>query len=162
MIEMNTETVYVKTEKGRERFEARDIPLPLRRALILVDGRSTLRELMKKGEGLEHLEDSFEMLAEMGLMAPLGSAAAAPRPSAPASAGARADSAVKRELVGIAIKILGDKAEKIIRKIDETADSNSALLHTIDTCGKVIRLTIDEKKADAFVAAARGIMTSQG
>lgn len=165
MIEMNPETVYVKTEKGRERFEARDIPLPLRRALILVDGRSTLRELMKKGEGLEHLEDSFGMLEEMGLMAPLGSAAAAPRPSAPAqsaSAGTPADSAVKRELVGVAIKILGDKAEKIIRKIDETADSNTALLHTIDTCGKVIRLTIDEKKADAFVVAARGIMTSQG
>lgn len=163
MTEMNPETVYVKTEKGRERFEARDIPLPLRRALILVDGRSTLRELMKKGEGLEHLEDSFGMLAEMGLMAPLGSAAAAPRPSAqPASAGAPADSAVKRELAGIAIRILGDQAEKIIRKIDETADSNAALLHTIDTCGKVIRLTIDEKKADAFVAAARGIMSGQG
>jgi hypothetical protein len=52
---MNTDTVYVKTEKGKERFDARDIPTTLRHALILVDGHSTLHELLKKGAGLENL-----------------------------------------------------------------------------------------------------------
>jgi hypothetical protein len=161
---MNPDTVYVKTEKGKERFEARDIPLTLRHALILVDGRSTLQELMKKGEGLEHLADSFEMLEEMGLMAPVGSAAAMPAaaPSSPAMQPASIGANVKRQLVALSISILGDKAEKVIRKIDETVDSNTALMHTIDTCGKVIKLTIDEKKAEAFVIAAKDIMAKHG
>ena len=170
---MKPDTVYVKTEKGKARFEARDIPNTLRYALILVDGHSTLQELMKKGEGLENLADAFGMLEEMGLMAPVGSVAAkpAPPPSAPSapsgaapvqSPSATTGGPVKRQLVGLAIRMLADKAEKIIKKIDETADSNIALMHTIDTCGKVIKLTIDEKKAEDFVAAARDIMAKHG
>jgi hypothetical protein len=155
---MNPDTVYVKTEKGKERFEARDIPNTLRHALILVDGRSTLEELMRKGAGLENLADSFEMLEEMGLMAPVGSEAAAPAPSsatAPASGGGNA----KRQLMALAISVLGDKADKVTRKIEETVDAPAALMNTIDSCGKVIRLTIDEKKATEFLVAARSIMS---
>jgi len=153
---MNPDIVYAKTEKGKERFEARDIPLTLRHALILVDGRSTLQELMKKGQGLENLEDAFEMLAEMGLMAPVGAIAALSAQSATGG------SSVKRKLAELAIRILGDKAQKIIRKIDEAADSNAALMNTIDGCGKVIRLTIDEKMAEEFVVAAKALMAKNG
>jgi hypothetical protein len=161
---MNTDTVYVKTEKGKERFDARDIPTTLRHALILVDGRSTLHELLKKGAGLENLVDSFEMLEEMGLMAPAGSIAAmSPAPSAGQAAQSTAGATpVKRQLLALAIRVLGDKAEKVIRKIDETADSNAALMHIIDSCGKVIMLTIDEKKAEEFVVAAKAIMAKNG
>lgn len=158
---MNPDTVYVKTEKGKERFEARDIPIPLRHALILVDGRSTLDELMRKGMGLENLADSFEMLEEMGLMAPVGSAAATPA-AAPAAASQPASSGggnAKRQLMALAISILGDKADKVTRKIEETVDSPAALMNTVDSCGKVIRLTIDEKKATEFLVAARAIMS---
>jgi alkylated DNA repair dioxygenase AlkB len=155
---MNPDTVYAKTEKGRERFDARDIPTNLRHALILVDGRSTLQELLKKGEGLALLEDSLEMLEEMGLMAPVGTEAS-PTPSAnPAVQPAGGGSSVKRQLLALAIRILGDKSDKIIRKIDETADSNPALMHTIESCGKVIKLTIDEKKAEEFLVAAKDLM----
>jgi predicted transcriptional regulator len=155
---MNPDTVYAKTEKGKERFEARDIPTNLRHALILVDGRSTLAELMKKGAGLVNLADSFEMLEEMGLMAPLGTIAAASAPNTAMSGSA----SVKRHLMALAMSILGDKAEKIVKKIEETVDSNAALMHTIDSCGKVIKLTIDEKKAEAFVSAAKDIMAKHG
>jgi len=158
---MNPDTVYAKTEKGKERFEARDIPTNLRHALILVDGRSTLTELLKKGEGLALLEDSLEMLEEMGLMAPVGSIAAASAPN-PATQPAAGGSPVKRHLMALAMSILGDKAEKIVKKIEETMDSNVALMNTIDSCGKVIKLTIDEKKAEAFVTAARDIMAKNG
>ncbi|MCG6933528.1 MAG: hypothetical protein LJE57_07805 [Gallionella sp.] len=156
---MNPETVYVKTERGKERFEARDIPNNLRHALILVDGRSTLEQLMQKGAGLENLADSFEMLEEMGLMAPEGAAAATPA-AAPAAADqpAAGGGNAKRQLMALAISILGDKADKVTRKIEETVDSPPALMHTIETCGKVIKLTIDEKKAEAFLDAAKAIM----
>lgn len=161
---MNPDTVYGKTEKGKERFDARDIPTTLRHALILVDGRSTLHELLKKGAGLENLADSFEMLEEMGLMAPVGVIAAMSPPPSSASAikPILAGGPVKRQLMALAIRILGDKAEKVTRKIDETVDSNAALMHTIDSCGKVIKLTIDEKKAGEFVAAAKDIMAKNG
>ena len=163
---MNQDTVYGKTEQGWERFEARSIPTTLRHALILVDGRSTLRELLKKGEGLEHLEDSFEMLEQMGLIAPADQIVAAAvvattqpqlvKPGTPATGTGSAP--VKRMLVSLAMRILGDNAEKVIRKIEETADSSIALMHTIDSCGKVIKLTIDEKKAEEFVVAAKEIL----
>jgi hypothetical protein len=163
---MNQDTVYGKTEQGRERFEARSIPTTLRHALILVDGRSTLKELLKKGEGLEHLEDSFEMLEQMGLIAPADQVIAAAvvasmqpqlvKPGTLATGTGRAP--VKRMLVSLAMRILGDNAEKIIRKIEETADTSIALMHTIDSCGKVIKLTIDEKKAEEFIVAAKEIL----
>jgi hypothetical protein len=113
--------------------------------------------------GLQNLADSFEMLEEMGLMAPVGSVAATPAaaPAAavqPASGGGNA----KRQLMALAISVLGDKADKVTRKIEETVDSPPALMHTIDTCGKVIKLTIDEKKAEAFLDAARAIMSKGG
>ena len=114
---------------------------------------------MRKGAGLENLADSFEMLEEMGLMAPVGSVAATPAAAnQPASGGANA----KRQLVALAISILGDKADKVTRKIEETVDSTAALMNTVDSCGKVIRLTIDEKKAEAFLDAARAIMAKNG
>jgi len=163
---MNPDTVYGKTEQGRERFEARSIPTTLRHALILVDGRSTLKELLKKGEGLEHLEDSFEMLEQMGLIAPAdqivaAAVVAATQPQTAKSATpvtGTGGAPVKRMLVSLAMRILGDNAEKVIRKIEETADSSIALMHTIDSCGKVIKLTIDEKKAGEFVVAAKEIL----
>jgi len=157
---MNPDTVYAKTEKGKERFDARDIPTNLRHALILVDGRSTVKELLKKGEGLELLQDSLEMLEEMGLMAPLGAIAAmSPHPAIQSATGG---APVKRQLTALALRILGGKSDKVIAKIEETLDSKEALMHTIDSCGKVIKLTIDEKKAEAFIVAARDIMAKSG
>ena len=74
---MKLETVLSKTEKGKEDLAARrDLTVDLRHALILVDGRSTLKELLKKGEGLPHFADSLKMLEQMGLIAPAGASAA--------------------------------------------------------------------------------------
>lgn len=155
---MNPDTVYAKTEKGKERFDARDIPTNLRHALILVDGRSTLKQLLKKGEGLALLEDSLEMLEEMGLMAPVGAIAAMSSGSYSSAGG----SSIKRQLAALAMGILGDRADKVIKRIEETEDSNTALAHTIDSCGKVIKLTIDEIKAEEFVVSARALMAKNG
>jgi hypothetical protein len=159
---MDPKTVYVQTELGKQRFEARDIPNNLRYALILVNGRSTLEELLVKGAGLENLEDTFGMLEQMGLMAPVGSDAAMQgATSSAATEQAHGSMAIKPRLMALASKMLGDKADKVLRKIEETADSDTALRHTVDTCGKVIRLTIDEKKADEFLEAAKAIMSGK-
>lgn len=165
---MNLDVVLAKTEKGKEELAVRrDIPVDLRRALILVDGHSTLMELLKKGEGLPHFADSLKMLERMALIAPSGSNAVAvselsPSPpetfQQPASGGV----AVKFQLVQLATNLLGSQAGKIIKKIEEAADSRVALVTAIDGCGKVIRLVIDEEKADIFVSSAKDILSKSG
>ena len=157
---MNPVAVFIKTETGKARFAARDVPVALRHALILVDGHSTVKELMKRGEGLPHFSDSLEMLEQMGLIAPVGVVVAGPMPSSADSAmlSASGGARVKQQLVALAKRMLDDQAGKIIRKIEETQESTTALMHTVDSCGKVIKLMIDEDKAEAFVLEAKDIL----
>ena len=162
---MKLETVLSKTEKGKEDLAARrDLTVDLRHALILVDGRSTLKELLKKGEGLPHFADSLKMLEQMGLIAPAGASAAvlsASLPSSPETASQPASGgvAVKSQLLLLATNLLGGQAGKVIKKIEEAADTKDALISAIDGCGKVIRLVIDEEKANVFVLSAKDILS---
>ena len=162
---MNLDAVLAKTEKGKEELAARrDLTADLRHALILVDGHSTLKELLKKGEGLPHLADSLNMLAQMGLIASTAenaSVVAASPPLTPetVSQAASGSMSVKAKLVLLANNLLGNQAGKIIKKIEEAADTYEALLSAIDSCGKVIRLVIDEDKADMFVVSAKDILS---
>lgn len=165
---MNLDAILAKTEKGKEELAARrNLTVDLRHALILVDGHSTLEELLKKGEGLPHFADSLEMLEQMGLIAPAGANAAvlpASLPPSPetASQPAFGGVAVKPQLVLLATNLLGGQAGKVIKKIEEAADTKEALISAIDGCGKVIRLLIDEGKADAFVLSAKDILSRSG
>ena len=67
--------------------------------------------------------------------------------------------AVKSQLVLLATNLLGGQAGKVIKKIEEAADTKDALISAIDGCGKVIRLVIDEEKADVFVLSAKDILS---
>ena len=162
---MNLDAVLAKTEEGKEEMAARrDLPVDLRHALILVDGHSTLSELLKKGEGLPHFSDSLKTLEQLGLIAPSGlnAAVASKSPPSPPETAAQAVSggvAVKLQLVQLANNLLGAQAGKVIKKIEEAADTREALISAIDGCGKVIRLVIDEKKADVFVLSAKDILS---
>ena len=121
---MNLDAVLAKTEKGKEELAARrDLPVDLRRALILVDGHSTLQELLIKGEGLPHFEDSLRMLEQLALIAPSGSNAATvpkspPSPPETAAQPVSGGVAVKRQLALLATNLLGAQAGKIIKKIE--------------------------------------------
>ena len=161
---MNQEMVLSKTEKGKKELATRgELTVDLRHALILVDGRSTLKELLKKGEGLPHFADSLEMLEQLGLIVPAGANVAVLSTSLPssletASQSASGDVALKPQLVLLATNLLGGRAGKIIKKIED-ADTKEALVSAIDGCGKVIKLLIDEGKADAFVSSAKDILS---
>ncbi|MBK6803876.1 MAG: hypothetical protein IPG84_02885 [Betaproteobacteria bacterium] len=81
--------------------------------------------------------------------------AAAPRPGvAPATTKAQA-------LVALASRLLGAKSEKVRRKLEEAGNGDEALAVAVEASYKLIRLTIDEKQAEAFRNAARDILARQ-
>ena len=78
------DTVYAKTEAGRAEIGTRQHRLapPMRSLLLLVDGRRETAQLRRFGETLRAPADAIDQLATLGLIAPLGSAAATPEPAA--------------------------------------------------------------------------------
>jgi hypothetical protein len=159
---MNPGEVYTKTDKGRDEIASRryGLPQPLRFALILVDGRSTVAQLLERGAGLQSLDDSLEMLSEMGFIrrADMPESAAAPVVSGatgtPVGAG-------KRELIELANRLLREKSAKVVRKLEECEDSPATLGVAVDGCYKLIKLAIDERVAEEFLASARKIISRQ-
>lgn len=159
---MNPEAVYTKTDKGREELTARRYGLPqsLRFALILVDGRSTLAQLLNKGAGLPNLGESLQMLLEMDFIQTSGGPGVASRSTVPESApgASQAVAGGKQELIELARRLLREQAGKVVRKLEDCEDSPAGLRVALDGCYKLIKLTIDERRAEEFIAAGRQIL----
>jgi len=127
--------VYSKTAKGEEELHSRKHGLPLqeRRVLILVDGVSDVQRILEKGEGLPDIEESLERLEREGYI----------------SAGAESVSPdIKSELIEMARRVLGPNAGRIVKKIENSEGSREALKATLEECKKLVKLTIDEGKAE--------------
>lgn len=132
---MDNKMVYAKTEKGEEELRSRKngLDLPLRRVLILVDGSSTVDKVIEKGQGLPDITSSLETLFNDGYIVT-------------SSNGSGRD--IKADLIRIAQETLGKDAEKVIKKIQKSPDSTEALRSTIEESKKLVKLVIDEKKAE--------------
>jgi len=132
---MGHRTVYTKTAKGEEEIATRKYGLSqdLRRVLIFVDGASNVSKILSKGAGLPRIEQCLEELAQQGFVQ---------------ADAAGASISVKDELVEAAQQILGNDAKKIITKIKDAPESKEGLEETLNSCKKLVRLVIDEKKAE--------------
>lgn len=132
---MDSSIVFVKTEKGEKEIKTRKHGLPLssRRVLILVDGRSDVSKLIEKGEGLPDIIETLGVLEKEGFIEP---SISAPRNN------------VKDELISMAKKTLGTDAGKVVKKIEKADGSKEALISAIEDCQKLVKLTIDEQKAE--------------
>ncbi len=155
---MDPRDVLARTVQGAEALAQRghDLPRTLRHALILVDGRSTVAELEQKGAVIPEFPAALRELVTRGLVAPRG-AGAAPN-EAPAPLTSTAGDGGIEEVVALAEDILGGRAEKVVRKLREAAGSREEIAAAVETSYKLIRLTIDEGKAEAFRAAARKVL----
>lgn len=120
---MDLDVILAKTEKGKEELETRrSLSIDLRHALILVDGHSTLPELLKKGEGIPLLSDSLNILLRTGFIYSSSgntaetsvSVSVKPETSQRPSSG---NGSVKSQLIHLAINLLGKQSEKIIKKL---------------------------------------------
>lgn len=133
---MGMKTIYQKTDKGQAEIRDRSqgLSASLRRVLILVDGVSPVDKIVQKGAGLPDIIPSLEELEKQGF---IGVAAAGDTVAS-----------VKKELTDAARQILGSHADKIIAKINEAPDTAEGLEKSMENCKKIVKLLIDEDKAE--------------
>jgi hypothetical protein len=154
---MGPDAIPVKTDKGKEEIAARKHGLPqaLRFALILVDGRSTVAELLQRGAGLPNLGDSLEMLLKMGFIQVRGAATPAGAAFGKVIPGG---ASAKQALIELARRLLQERSGKIVKKLDDSDESVAALGAAVEGCYKLIKLAIDERRAEQFLAEGRAIL----
>ena len=155
---MDPDVVLAKTPLGAEALNGQgpELPRALRHALILVDGRSTVAKLVQRASMIPEFPAALGELVAKGLVAPVGGASA---PSgSPAGSGPGAGKSLAASLVAAAEAILGDQAGKVVRKLEEAGGSRETLIAAADSCYKLIRLTIDESRAEEFRKAAKDII----
>lgn len=130
---MQAATVYAKTDTGRAEIGSRRHKLapPVRSLLLLVDGQRDAAQLRRFGDTLRAPADAIDQLATLGLIAPLGSAAATPEPAAgaPSQAAQRyiTLSGLMSEAVRENLGLLGFMTQLRIERCS-TADELLALL----------------------------------
>jgi len=143
--------VFLKTPKGETEIATREHKLnhALRYVLILVDGKSTVGEIFSKGAGLSNIQTALDQLAAQAFIHTF--------------AEARQNTNTfmhdpKNEIVSLVKNMLGAHAAPVIKKLLESDDSPEALVETTNACKRLIKLAIDDKKAEDFVRRAQEII----
>jgi len=156
---MDSHVILAKTPQGAEALAKQDHDLPrtLRHALILVDGRSTVAKLEQRGAMIPDFTGALRELIARGLVIPVGHGGP---PTTPGGAGN--GRSLVNGLVAVAESVLGDKAGKVVKKIEEAGHTREELLAAVEGCYKLIRLTIDEARAEEFRAAAKALVARSG
>lgn len=146
--------VLGKTDKGRAEIESRahGLPMGVRKVLILADGKHSAAEILATAGASAQSEAALDLLLGEGFVAPVGAGGAVLPPEAARSASAKA------ALLDLARALLGERAERVVKKIEETDDTPAALAGAVDACRKLIRLVIDEAKADEFASKAAAVL----
>lgn len=148
---MDPRVVFLKTKKGEEEIAIRTHKLnhALRYVLILVDGKSTVGEIQGKGDGLPNIEATLDLLAAQGFIHTVVESK---------QTGNIIKRDPKSEIIDLAHALLGDKARPIIKKLHEADDTPEALAQATNACKRLIKLTIDDQKAEDFVRRAQEII----
>lgn len=157
-LDMDLTAIYHKTAKGLAEMASRAYKLPARErsVLILVDGKSTAREVIDKAKHFGDAEQFFEALIRDGFIEPLTAPAApAPRATTPAAATATAVTKSLPEAKEFAcrylLKVLGPYADTMTGSIEACADRGQ-LLGTLEKYRDMLRDAAGSRKADEFWA----------
>ncbi len=152
---MNGALIFGKTPKGFDELTHRTAAVPqrLRSVLILVDGKTRCAELMQKCSFIPQCDEHLVWLEDHGFIEVVatGAASGSAMPSASASpASAPAVLSPKNALLSMAQELLGTHASVVMQRLQDTEDTREALAQAVERCHKLIRLSIDEKKAEQF------------
>lgn len=145
---MDVTSVVSKTSKGDEEIRSRTHGLDrtLRTLLILIDGQSTVEEILEeKAVGLAGAKEGLTRLASDGFIKIDGLVIASE------NKGSSDIGSAKEELVAIARELLGRDAEKIVAKLEAAPDHKDGLLEAVSGCKKLVKLIIDEAKAEQLM-----------
>lgn len=157
---MDRSAIVAKTHKGEEEIQSRKHGLDrnLRYVLILIDGKSSIQQLVDdKGAVLPDVAASLQTLAEQGFISIGGVSMDTKDETCTVSADQDIPS-IKAALIAIAKEVLGADAGKIVSKLEAAPDSPEGLQEVVSSCKKVVRLLIDEKKAEALMARCSTVL----
>jgi hypothetical protein len=138
-------TVLAKTAKGLQEIERHggSLGLAVRRVLILVDGKRTCSELCGVLGASLDAPRALDLLLDEGFVAPVQAAV----PSSPRSA-----------LVSMVKSSLGAHASRVLPMFERSEDDPEALMAVLVSATKVVKLTIDERKADNLLAQGNSLL----
>ncbi len=143
---MTRRQVWKKTAKGEEEISKRTFGLApnLRRILILIDGTSDETRITQKGSLIpDDVKTGLHELARQEFIDTVKVLTIAE---------------VKNEMIRIAQETLGADAEKVIEKIKVAPDDKDGLVSTMNRCRKIVKMIIDEKKADILMHQCSAIL----
>lgn len=156
---MRSEIAFIKTARGIEELEHRALGLgaTTRRLLILIDGQRTVGHLIHENARSMDVASALEQLLSLGLIAERGQLSGAASP--PSDSSKSIDGSLRHALVEMATSVLGEQhAARIAAKLEGLPDNAAELGKAIDNCVRLIRLTIDEGKAEDFRRQAEIIL----
>ncbi|MDH5206434.1 MAG: hypothetical protein OEW36_12300 [Hylemonella sp.] len=159
---MESTNILLKTARGQSEIKDRAAGLPqaVRGVLIMIDGATTVSGFRKKTASLPHAMEHLSWLIEHGFVEATdgGDPVSGFSPSVLA-AHMGPHSSQKSALIELSRKLLGDQADKVVKRLEETPDTPDQLLAALDRCHKLIKLTIDEGKASRFLVTGQEIMS---
>lgn len=149
---MDARVVFQKTAKGDQEIASRAYKLnhALRYVLILVDGESTVGEILAKGAGLPEIEIALDYLASSGFIQTTAEALIKP--------GMAVKRDAKSDIIALAHTLLGANAGPVVRKIQDSDEEPEVLAQTTNVCKRLIKLAINDQKAEEFVRRAQEII----
>jgi hypothetical protein len=145
---MHPDLILFRTAKGEEiaHSHGHEISANHRRALLVVDGKTSVANLAKKVFWVSDVTSVLEELYALGLIHDDVSTI-----HGQVSQSGGAGLLLKVQLAGIARELLGGNAERIIKKIEDSDGTPTALEETLLGCKKLIKLTISDELADTFL-----------
>ena len=152
---MRPDSVLFRTPKGEEILLSRgpEISTNQRRALLVVDGKTTVANLEKKVFWVSDVISALKELYALGLIHDDVSTI-----NTEAGMDGGPGRQLKVQLASIAKELLGSNAERIIKKMDEAEGTPDALEQVLLGCKKLIKLTINEELADTFLQRGRKVI----
>ena len=145
--------VLFRTPKGEDVLhgDRHAISTNLRRALLTIDGKTSVAELEKKVFWVSDVKEVLEELFAAGFVHHDLSAVQTAETAAPVQS-------LKVQLAALAREMLGSNSERMIKKMEEVDGSPEALEQVLLGCKRTIKLTISEDLADVFWQRGRKII----
>lgn len=147
--------VLFRTQKGEDMLhgDRHAISANHRRALLAIDGKTSVASLEKSVFWVSDVKSVLEELYASGLVHHDLSAT-----RSEAVATGAPEQSLKVQLAALSRELLGSNAERLIKKMEQVDGSPDALEQVLLGCKKVIKLTISEELADVFWQRGRKII----
>lgn len=152
---MRPDLILFRTAKGEEiaQGHGHEISANYRRALLVVDGKTTVANIAKKVFWVSNIIAVLEELYALELIHDDVSTI-----QGEVSQTGGAGLLLKIRLAALAKELLGNNANRIIKKIEDADGTPEALDEALSTCRKLIKLTISDDLADVFLRRGREII----